>query len=386
MPHPADARDRRESPGPGTRDPSTESTAVILIRLVAALAAAALGLLLLLPLLLVGLPFWGAALLTRLVRAIQARGERRAIAWEQLIQYEPVVGWRPRPGMRVRVMSDRTFHVSTDAEGWRGATPLDEAQVVVFGDSFAFGTGVDDHAFFADRNPALKVKAVGANGYSMVQGLYWMERLADRLAGKLAVWFVYYGNDLFDNLNPNLLGYRMPFVRTAPHGRGDWEIVTHHVRPDPWPIRPSRRYYDILAEICSGGYLSERAFAACEFLIGRARDVCAEAGSRLVVVGIPDPTQLDPREASRLAARSPRPEAFDPALPDHRLHEICHALDVPFVTMRDYLSRSDYKRNDCHWNERGHRRVARLLGVLHERFAPSVHERRPALTLSTGTR
>ena len=54
----------------------------------------------------------------------------------------------------------------------------------------------------------------------MVQTLLWMERLKDRLAGKLVVWLVFYGNDLMDNLHPNFDRYRTPFVRSRDDGAG----------------------------------------------------------------------------------------------------------------------------------------------------------------------
>jgi hypothetical protein len=78
-----------------------------------------------------------------------------------------------------------------------------------------------------------RIKAIGANGYNMVQELLWMRRYAPQLAGKLVVWFVYHGNDLFDNLQPNVFQYRTPFVRERHDGRG-WEVVTEHVRRSPW--------------------------------------------------------------------------------------------------------------------------------------------------------
>jgi hypothetical protein len=69
--------------------------------------------------------------------------------------------------MRARVRGRCVFEASTDGEGWRGRRTIEESDVVAFGDSFAFGHGVNDRDFFADRMTRLKMKAVGADGEAL---------------------------------------------------------------------------------------------------------------------------------------------------------------------------------------------------------------------------
>src|SRR4029079_11419126 len=101
----------------------------------------------------------------------------------------------------------------------------------------------------------------------MVQEYLWMRRLAPQLRGKMVVWFVYFGNDLYDNLCPDLRGYRKPFLRQT--GVGDeWEIYSGHVRPEAWSLVTKVRlegghHMARLAELCCPTYLSRRAYAAC---------------------------------------------------------------------------------------------------------------------------
>jgi hypothetical protein len=294
----------------------------------------------------------------------------------ELIEAIPMIGWRNQPNAQVLVRERRTFKVTTDHDGWRGSGSIDTADLVVFGDSFAFGHGVDDADFFAHRVRDVRVKAAGVNGYNMVQQLLWMERLKERLGGKTVVWFVFYGNDLMDNLHPNFRHYRTPFVRarngTTPE---TWEVVTDHVTAEPWPFDPHWGYRNQIAATCTPSYHSDRAFRACAALIDRARHLCDSAGARLAVVGIPDVTMLDVVGQKNLRHRSPDPDRFDPDLPDIRLAQICATRDVPFVPLSAVLGVHDHLPNDCHWTPRGHARVAAVIADIHRNMS---HFRHPA--------
>ena len=327
-----------------------------------------MGLVLCLPVLLLGLPFWGASLAVRSGAWLQRRLRPQPSPWQDLVQYEPVVGWRPRADLRAHAEGSRVFHVTTDADGWRGSTKAADADIVVFGDSFAFGHGADDRDFFAEVSSHPVIKAIGSNGYNLVQSLLWMQRLASQLEGKLVVWFVFYGNDLYENLRPNLDRYRMPFLRQVA-GTTSWEIVTSHVREEPWPFPTYRRYHERLAEICCPTYLSQRVFAAFRHLAERGREVCREVGADLAIIGIPEITQITADGVLRLEGLAPTGQQLDVSLPDRRLRQICAQLGLPFVALRDHLGPEDHQHDDCHWNRRGHRKVAALIAQLHAQQA-----------------
>lgn len=335
-----------------------------IVRVLLAAIFSLAGVLLTVPVIIVALPFWIVTLLTRFIYARVHPLSSRILPWQQLIEYEPIIGWKPKANLKAYGRSDSVFYLTTDAQGWRGKTSLVESEIVVFGDSYAFGYGVSDNAFFAELDPLVKIKAIGTNGYNMVQPLLWMQRLSADLSGKLVVWFIYFGNDLYENLQPNLGHYRMPFVRNV-NGAGRWEIVTSHVNASQWTSNQPRDYYARLAEICSPTVLSRRACAACEFLIGQGRDVCDRAGARLVIMTIPDIAQISESRKAKLAMRAPDPACFDVDLPDTRMREICGSLGVPFITLKDYLKVEHHKEHDAHWNERGHRRVAEVLRSLY---------------------
>jgi len=341
------------------------------VRFLIALLMAGVALLATIPVVLLGIPFWLVSFLTRAIREGVRKTQPEEVPWTELIDFVPEIGWRNRADVRARVRAERAFQITTDAEGWRGARSIDESEVLVFGDSFAFGHGVDDRSLFADRSSSVRMKALGANGYNMVQQLLWMERLRDRLAGKFVVWFAFYGNDLLDNLHPNFMHYRTPFVRERRDGEG-WEIVTEHVREERWPFDPRWGYRDKIAEVCTPTFQSARVYSAAAFLVGRAREVCDSAGARLAVVGIPDPSMLEvDRRIAALRRRSSSPDAFDLTLPDRRFQEICTAHGVPFLALSGVVGLHDHLPNDCHWTPRGHAKVAQALERLY-REAPDL--------------
>lgn len=321
-----------------------------------------LGLVLVVPAAALLLPFWLMATLSGFVRRFL---EPTTLPWQQLIEFYPEVGWKPRANASAHALDygGDTYQFTTDEDGWRGSGTIDGSDVVVVGDSHAFGCGVDDRHFFADLTENARVKAIGAPAYSMVQPVLWMEGYASALKGKQVVWLVCVGNDLDDNLHPGLLEYRAPFVRELP-GAGGWEIVTNHVDPSRWTITSREGSMDSLIEICSSGHASERAFAAVDYLVDRAADALESVGARLTVMTIPELAPVARRYLERTLAASATAEQFDEDLPDRKFRRICGRHGVRFVALKDHLDSADYLENDFHWNPRGHRRVAELLDRL----------------------
>lgn len=312
------------------------------------------------PALAVAAPFWATSALTRWLPG-RLGLEPTTASWTGMMRYAPEVGWQMRENLDLHAYADDLFHLSTDAEGWRGPTPLDEADAVVIGDSFALGHGVDDARMYT-RYVGATVKPLGSDGYSMVHAVLWLERLRDRIAGKPVFWMVYAGNDLYDNLRPNYGRYRMPYVRRRD---GRWEIHTSHVSPEPWPIPgPSPHYPTELARMCTPGYESDRALEAAGYLIGRAAAVCEAAGCDLTILSVPRRSQIDPERIPELLAASPDPATCDPRRPDEGLARNARAHGVRFVALADHLTADDYQDRDIHWRPSGHRKVGRLLDEL----------------------
>lgn len=319
----------------------------------------------LVPVMAVLAPFIALAAIVRLVD-VKGRERARAVPWKQLVQFEPEVGWKPRPDMDAFGDADEVFRVRTGPDGWRGDVPLGAADIVVFGDSFAFGHGVEDDSMYTQFCRGLRVKPIGSDGYNMVHGLLWMRRLASELAGKTVAWLVYCGNDLHENLVPSMQQYRMPFVRESTR-TGEWEIITTHVSPEPWPFWTPRDDSTALAEFCCRPTpASGRAFSAADYLIRQAADICHGAEARLVVVSVPMREQISRRGRAKLARLAPDLKSFDVDRPDKRLQESCHRAGVTFVPLKAHLAAWHYLPADIHWTRGGHRRVGGLLAEIHD--------------------
>ena len=335
------------------------------LRFFLAIPAFLAGILLAIPIILLGLPFWLVAFVTNAIRRLWAP---KALPWQRIIEFDSYVGWKPKANVDSYGIADEPFQFTTDSDGWRGKRSLAESQIVVFGDSFGFGYGVDDKQMFTEKVPSLKVKSIGAPGYNMVQELLLMRSLAPRLSGKLVVWFVFLGNDVYENLMPDMKGYRTPFLRYLRH-TGDWEIVTWHVNNTAWAYTSRRRnYQEILGWLCRPGAFSDRAFSACEYLIEAAVETCANAGARLAIMTIPDVTQLSRKGLRLLSAGDDDSDLCDPDLPDRRLAAICRGLRVPFVAAKEFLNEKHHKTGDVHWNPRGHQRVAKILAGIYQDY------------------
>jgi hypothetical protein len=108
-----------------------------------------------------------------------------------LMRPDPVLGWRPRPGVRLRQTEPGVYdvEVSTDGEGLRGARDISRepapgvARVALFGCSQTFGTGVaDDETYGAQLErmlPGVEVLNFGVGGYGTDQMLLYWESVGE---------------------------------------------------------------------------------------------------------------------------------------------------------------------------------------------------------------
>jgi hypothetical protein len=184
------------------------------------------------------------------------------------------------------------------------------------------------------------------------------------------------GNDLYDNLVPNLYHYRQPFVREARDG--SWEVVTCHVSRAPWTASAKWPYYRRLAELCQPGFLADRVYSACEFLISEGLKACDSVGANLTVMTIPDRAQLGSATRPWHLSAAHAMGAADPGYPDDRIGAICENAGAAFIPLRSVMNRDDYQRYDLHWSPAGNRKIAGILAGLPGRVRQTAIPRRSA--------
>jgi len=128
---------------------------------------------------------------------------------------DPVLGWRPKPGIRVRSVEPGSYDVTvtTTADGLRGRQAIARERtpgtprIAVFGCSQTFGSGVEDDETFSARLaaslPDVEVLNFGVHGYGTDQMLLRWERDGVGYAPDVVVLaFAYY------HLDRNITAFR----------------------------------------------------------------------------------------------------------------------------------------------------------------------------------
>jgi lysophospholipase L1-like esterase len=142
----------------------------------------------------------------------------------QFWKYDSLLGWAHQPGQQ-GVFETRQFRteVRINQAGLRDrehayARPADTERILVLGDSFAWGYGVEENERFSQLlESALNVEVInaGVSGYSTDQELLWLENEGVKYDFDLVI-LAFTGNDVGDN-ERDLVNtiYRKPrFVRT----------------------------------------------------------------------------------------------------------------------------------------------------------------------------
>jgi hypothetical protein len=165
----------------------------------------------------------------------------------KLFRPDREVGWTPLPNLdlvRKNANGDR-WHITTDADGIRGQASWPEhahTRLLVLGDSFAFGEGVDLEdrfdAVVRSRVPDLAVVNLGVMGYGPDQELIrarpWMSQLR---RGDAMLLLTYHGNDFHDLARTRHGGRSKPWIEEV-----DGRLVEHEPAIDVFDLLRDRFY------------------------------------------------------------------------------------------------------------------------------------------------
>jgi lysophospholipase L1-like esterase len=273
----------------------------------------------------------------------------------------------------------------TNSAGFRDDEigPKSGTRIVLLGDSFASGYGVERGQMFADileDKLGVEIVNTAVGGYEIIHQVRFFQSRGHALEPDLVVYALYLGNDLSRNKewgsdgDGTLTSPSHEFPVRTPHpiklqmlykqvryaagmrdeqARGEWE---------PWPD------YLLSAERTPGAEATED-YRDVETLLRRLNDEVRSSGARLFVVMIPYRQMVDQQAYDRLRAQTPNFDArYDLGLPARRTTEILDRLGIDHFDLTPAF-RSHFEQGggplffpvDGHLNVEGNSLVAQIL-------------------------
>jgi len=162
------------------------------------------------------------------------------------VRHDRRLGWSYRPGIEERhETAEFDVDVRINSRGFRGhewgAKQPGRPRILVLGDSYAFGWGVEEEERFSEvlerESGGLEVINAAVSGYGTVQQLLLLEELFADVGPDLVVC-VFCENDLFENGAPIAYGKHKPWFEVE-QGRLALRGVPV---PEPWLERASYFY------------------------------------------------------------------------------------------------------------------------------------------------
>ena len=165
----------------------------------------------------------------------------------KLFRPDAELGWTPLPDLNLvrRNANGDLWHIATDAEGIRGPSswPDEEhTRLLILGDSFAFGEGVDLADRFdtivRERVPDLAVVNLGVMGYGPDQELIRARPWKGQLRrGDALLLLTYHGNDFHDLARTRHGGRSKPWIEET-----DGRLIEHKPAIDVFDLLRDRSY------------------------------------------------------------------------------------------------------------------------------------------------
>jgi len=301
---------------------------------------------------------------------------------------------RPRSDIEMawRLPASRSDRVSVtyDRRGYRNATALSRADIVLLGDSYVEGSYVSDDQIVSrvlEGQLGRPVANLGVAGYGTAQELIVLNRDAMPLEPRVAIWFFFEGNDLYNDqqFENALLAPREVRASTWTGGHGWWHrslLRNAHaeLRLMLYPLVPT--HYPYFGTLTIGPHRGQKvlfwpeaAVPWTEFERGRwekaqrtlreAARVTREHNVQLLLVYVPIKFRVY-RDFIELPPGSALRDWIPWSLPD-LFGQFCRADGLVCLDLTDLLRDSvrtggmPYARADSHWSPEGHQLIARRL-------------------------
>ena len=291
--------------------------------------------------------------------------------------YDDLLGWAQRPNQRGRFNHrDFSVEVAVNSAGLRAreysVARTGKKRMLVLGDSFAWGFGVEQRDRFSEvleaAHPEWEIINAAVSGYGTDQEFLYLRERGIAVKPDV-VLLLFCWNDFDNNIHSDQYWYFKPMFTVD-----DGQLVLHNV---PVPKAVLRQRFErwfvgttylgwrvhiakeaVLARMRSDGSGNpddeRRMVAVTGQLISSMNDVCKQNGARFVMVSTP----MDERMRTRLL------EVADsqgiPYLP----------LDAPFDSTATPITFP----HDRHWSAAGHKVAARAIDTFLFKAAVFVHQ------------
>ena len=313
---------------------------------------------------------------------------------DAVAEFDEDLGWRVRPDLDTSVvMGGWDFRVTTNSRGLRDREHASEAapgtfRILLLGDSFGWGWGLDDGEAFADRleellAPDVEIVNLSVPGYGTDQQFWVLERERERYAPDL-VLLQFTANDLDGNETGSSHRLLKPYFAEGLPGR--WTVRNHPVKPftGPMPVHEPSRLERWVSRLALGKALlgtlddargspaeslllmtsadgRERAMQekrTTNYVLGELARACREAGTPLVAFAVPPvATPEQARNAGDDDYGYPITRWLRDRATAHGFATI--PIDVPLADAA--LRGEDLVLPDGHWTARAHAIAAQAL-------------------------
>jgi hypothetical protein len=280
--------------------------------------------------------------------------------------------------------------VTYDMGGYRNTAPLARADVILIGDSYVEGLYVSDDqvvSSFLQARLGRPVANLGVAGYGTAQELVVLKRSGLPLEPRVAIWFFYEGNDLYNDreFSNSLMSLRDQRPSALTESEGWWRrsfVRSAHaqLRLALYALVP--RHCPHFGTLAGGRERGQRVLFGPEAaapwtdfeqgLWEQARETLREAarftqehGVNLLLVYVPikfrvyrDFVDLPPHSEARDWTLWPLPELFT---------QFCRTEGLVCVDLTGMLRGAvrdggmPYASADSHWSPEGHQLIARRL-------------------------
>jgi len=274
---------------------------------------------------------------------------------KQIFSEDDHVGFVLKPNLRINVVTPEygwNFIMDTDSNGHRGSRPLiaktsGEYRILMLGDSFAFGFGVNSDQTFSSlleeklRNETginIRVINAGVPSYGTLQEVQYLKSYSKKYEPDLVV-IAFFDNDLWDNMIE--LVFKDGSIQRNP--RIILDHTSYLVELFDKQIMP--RYFQRQSKTFSMSDMQNRFYE----LVNEAREYCENNKMNFMIFEIPDRAYTKFRTTSDLEFM-PTDRAWDLGPGIFEMYDQFDALE------------QDPYFSEHHLNSIGHEIVSSVLG------------------------